>query len=367
MKYPEKKLQDILKQDIQISETVENKIQDAYKRLPRQTPRRRMNGINIKTAAAALALCIVLPAAAYASAKTGFFQAMFGNATKPSNEVLQKEVDTGKGTTTTVTLPSKEYVPVDETEAEELIGKWVMDKPIVKAIGSHTLTIQNFAYDRNGALLYFTLEREGGVTALAGNEDTNRTKGAFFTEEADFFFTCETENGVDGPSNIYIDTIKSTADKMYGSAYILWADTLEDGDIPCLALSTYPGPRKDLTEDTDFTTEKIPLTDKDPIPTEVIDLDGQAYLEYSPISMTIDMARDLGLSAEEAADPYNLKYLAIQYTDGSRYVISDVENNIANDGYALGSGIYYKTMFNRLVDTASIKEILVNDVTFPID
>ena len=123
MKYPENKLQDILKQDIQISETVENKIQDAYKRLPRQTPRRRMNGINIKTAAAALALCIVLPAAAYASAKTGFFQAMFGNATKPSNEVLQKEVDTGKGTTTTVTLPSKEYVPVDETEAEELIGK----------------------------------------------------------------------------------------------------------------------------------------------------------------------------------------------------------------------------------------------------
>ena len=64
MKYPENKLQDILKQDIQISETVENKIQDAYKRLPRQTPRRRMNGINIKTAAAALALCIVLPAAA---------------------------------------------------------------------------------------------------------------------------------------------------------------------------------------------------------------------------------------------------------------------------------------------------------------
>lgn len=364
MNYSEKKLQDILKQDIQISETVENKIQDAYKRLPRQTPRRRMN---VRAAAAALALCIVLPAAAYASAKTEFFQAMFGNATKPSNGVLQKEVDTGKGTTTTVTLPSQEYVPVDETEAEGLIGEWVMDEPIVKVIGSHTLTIQNFAYDRNGALLYFTLEREGGVTALAGDEDTNRTKGAYFTEEADFYFTYETQNGVYGHSNIYIDTIKSTPDKMYGSAYILWVDTLEDGDIPCLALSTYPGPRKDLPEDTDFSTEKIPLTDKGPIPTEVIDLGEQAYLEYSPISITIDMAKNFGLSAEEAADPYNVKYLAIHYTDGSSYVIYDQENNIANDGYVLGSGTYYKTMFNRLVDTASIKEILVNDVTFPVD
>lgn len=365
MDQTEKRIREILSQDVQIPDLVQERILDTYEQLPAKKSRRPRQ---MRAAAAILALlCLALPAAAYASAKTGFFQAMFGNSTKGSHDVIHKMVDNGKGGQTAVTIPSKEYVPVDETEAERLIGEWVMDEPIVRTIGSHTLTLQNFAYDRNGALLYFTLEREGGVTALAGDEDTNQAKGATFTEEADFYFTYETQNGVYGYADIYIDTVKSTPDKMYASAYILWVDPLKDGDIPCLALTTYPCPRKDLGEDTDysdFPIKKIPLTDKGPIPTEVIDLGEQGYLEYSPISMTIDMARNFGLSAEEAQDPYNVRYLAIQYTDGSLYVIFDSAENIANDGYVLGSGTYYKTMFNRLVDTASIKEILVNDVSF---
>lgn len=361
----EKDLKKILSQNIRISDTVENKLQDTYKMLPEKNARRK----SLKTAAAALAvLCIALPVAAYASAKTEFFQAMFGNSTKKSNEVMQKEIDNGKGSKTTVTIPSKEYVPVDETEAEKILGEWVMDEPIQKKIGSHTLTIQNFVYDKNGALMYFTLEREGGVTALSGNQETNMAKGAFFTEESDFHFICETEKGIIGYSNIYVDTVKSIPDKMYCSAYILWGgQTLEDGDIPYLRLDTYPGPRKELDEDTEPTTEKIPLTDKAPIPMEVIDLREERYLEYSPISITVNMAKGFGLSADEAKDPYSLKYMAIRYKDGSVYVISDRENNIANDGYVLGSETYYKTIFNRLVNTDSIEEILVNDVRFPVE
>lgn len=363
MKQTEKRIKEILSQDIHIPDTVENRIQDTYKRLERKSP---AGPKSFKTVAAALLiLCIALPAAAYASAKTDFFQAMFGNSTKKSNDVIHKEVDNGKGGLTSVTIPSKEYVPVDETEAEKVIGEWVMDDPLEKKIGSHTLTVKNFVYDKNGALMYFTLEREGGVTALSGDQETNVAKGAFFTEGSDFDFTYETEKGVHGYGNIYVDTVKSTPDKMYCSAYILWVDTLEDGDRPQLVFNTYPCPQKELTEDTGFTTEKISLTDKEPIPLKVIDWGEEGYLAYSPISLTVDMSKGSGLSEEQAQDPYYQEQLKIIYDDGNEYVISDTENNIENTGYVLGSGTYYKVMFNRLVNVDAIKEIIVGDLIFP--
>lgn len=363
MKQKEKRIKEILSQDIHIPDAVENRIQDTYRSLGGKKVSRPKN---FKTAAAALAvLCIALPAAAYASAKTDFFQAMFGNSTKQSNDVIHKEVDNGKGGRTPVTIPSKEYVPVDEAEAEGAIGEWVMDEPIEKKVGSHTLSIKNFVYDKNGALMYFTLEREGGVTALSGDQETNVAKGAFFTEESDFYFTYETEKGVYGYENIYVDTIKGTPDKMYCSAYILWTDTLEDGDRPQLVLHTYPCPRRELTEDTEFTTEKISLTDKEPVPLKVIDRGEEGYLAYSPISLTIDMSKGFGLAEEEAQDPYYQKQTKIVYEDGDEYVIFD--ENIDNSGYVLGSGTYNKVMFNRLVNVDEVKEIIVNDVIVPVE
>ncbi len=364
MKYSEKDLRKIFKQNIQIPQETEKRIQDAYKMLPPPVSHRSRRQM---PAAAVLALlCIALPVGAYASVKTDFFQAMFGNDTKQSSPVIQKEIDNGKGGTTAVTIPSREYVPVNEEKAEEILGAWLSDEPIERQIGSHTLSIQNFVYDKNGALMYFTLEREGGVTALRGDQETNLGKGAFFTEEADFYFICETEQGTLGFDNTYVDTVKSSPDKMYCSAYILWQRTLEDGDIPCLRLDSYPCPHKDLTENMEISTEKIPLTHKAPLPMNTVDLGDQGYLEYSPISLTVDMARRLGLSKEQAQDPYYLEHLEILYEDNSSYVIYDKDSHIENSGYALGRETCYATLYNRLADTEKIVKIIVNDVEFPV-
>ncbi len=354
MRESEKRIKEILSQEIQISDMVEKRIQDTYKRLgEKKTSRKKSKRV---AAAAIAAICLILPGAAYASSKSEFFQAMFGNATKESHDIIYKEVDNGKGGKTTVSIPSKEYVPVDEEKAEESIGKWVMEEPITKQIGSHTLCIESFAYDRNGALMNFTLERKGGVTALAGDDETNLAKGANFTDESDFYFTWESEKGVPGADCIYIDTKRGTPDKVYGYAYIIWVDALEEDDKPLLRIDTYPCARKDLTEDTEIAIEKIQLTDKGQIPVKSL-----GEVEYSPISLSVDMSKGFELSEEEAKDPFSMKRLEIVYKDGSSYVVRDTESlmEVDNSSYTLGSGTYYKVIFNRLVDVDEIKEIRI--------
>lgn len=361
-KQTEKNIREILSQDIQIPDLVEERILDTYRQLPEKKTRRPRQ---VRAAAAVLALLfLALPAAAYASTKTGFFQAMFGNSTRTSHDVIHWMVDNGKGGQTAVTIPSEEYVPVDDAQAEEMLGPRITETPIEKKIGSHTLSVKNFVYDKNGALMYFTLEREGGVTALSGDQETNLGKGAFFTDASDFYLTYETTDGVQGYEDIYVDTVQGTPDKMYCSAYILWTETLRDGDTPQLVLYTYPCTRGELTEKTEYSTEKITLTDKGPLPLSTIDLGEKGSLSYSPISLSVDMAKGFGLTEDEAADPYNLKNLEIRYKDGNRYVISNKDENIENSGYVLGSGTYHKVLFNRLVDVKEIQEIIVNNVRF---
>ena len=265
MRESEKRIKEILSQEIQISDMVEKRIQDTYKRLgEKKTSRKKSKRV---AAAAIAAICLILPGAAYASSKSEFFQAMFGNATKESHDIIYKEVDNGKGGKTTVSIPSKEYVPVDEEKAEESIGKWVMEEPITKQIGSHT----------------------------------HLAKGANFTDESDFYFTWESEKGVPGADCIYIDTKRGTPDKVYGYAYIIWVDALEEDDKPLLRIDTYPCARKDLTEDTEIAIEKIQLTDKGQIPVKSL-----GEVEYSPISLSVDMSKGFELSEEEAKDPFSM-------------------------------------------------------------
>lgn len=374
----ENKAKETLKRDIHISNVVDKRLQETYQMLglsPAAYKRKNRTKRLSAAAAAAVILCCIVPGAAIASGKLDFFEGFFGNTNRRSTGVIEKEMDTGKGSTITVTIPSKEYVPVDEEKAWEMIGSQVMDEPIEKEIGGHKLRIENFAYDKNGALAYFTLEKAGGITALKGDDMTNLEKGAtFFTEESDFNICFWGSEQVDGHENIYIDTENSTSEKMYCYAYILWGESLKEGDIPQLEMMQYPCTFSELyaMDDEereaaykDVKTERVKLTDKGQIPVRSIDMGEEGYLEYSPVSMNIDMTKGLGFSEEEAADPGNISYLEIKYKDGTNYVITDREKETENSGYVIGTDTgEYKVMFNRLVDVNEVEEIVVNDVSF---
>ena len=393
MGFSEKEMRGILSQDIQVSDTVNKRIQDTYKMLraeqkrSQRPPRRRR--FSYAAATIAVAACLAVPGAVYAAANLDFFDAMFGNSTKKSTPVIETEVDTGKtnedGTPkmADVTIPSREFVSVDPQQAQDLTGGGCISEPIVKKLGDHTLTVENMVYDKNGAVITFTLERSGGVTMLIGDADTNVRKGAYFAEDRNYGFSFGTTGDIFGGSNIYVDTEKSTADKMCCTAYLLWSNQLPDGVFPMLSIAKYPGSLKEVSVKKDEWTEEewsqkmeefyaktemeeIVLTDQPAIPVQKL----EGYITYSPISLGVDLSKGLGLSEADAYDPVNLSHLEIRFQDGSNYVISDAENHIENSGYVLGGvgdpQTWYMTAFNRIVDINEIQEIVINDETFPV-
>lgn len=393
MGFSEKEMRGILSQDIQVSDTVNKRIQDTYKMLraeqkrSQRPPRRRR--FSYAAAAIAVAACLTVPGAVYAATNLDFFDAMFGNSTKKSTPVIETEVDTGKtnedGTPkmTDVTIPSREFVSVDPQQAQDLTGGGCISEPIVKKLGDHTLTVENMVYDKNGAVITFTLERSGGVTMMIGDADTNVRKGAYFAEDRNYGFSFGTTGDIFGGSNIYVDTEKSTADKLCCTAYLLWSNKLPDGVFPMLSIAKYPGSLKEVSVKKDEWTEEewsqkieefyakteveeIVLTDQPAIPVQKL----EGYITYSPISLGVDLSKGLGLSEADAYDPVNLTHLEIRFQDGSSYVISDAENHIENSGYVLGGvgdpQTWYMTAFNRIVDINEIQEIVVNDEAFPV-
>lgn len=273
-----------------------------------------------------------------------------------------------------------------------LPGGGAISEPIEKKLGDHTLRIENMVYDQNGAAIYFTLERPGGVTMLAGNEETNAGKGAYFTQDRTYGFSFNTTSDIFAGYNIYIDTQKSTSDKMYCTAYMLWSESLpEEGVVPQLCIQKYPYSIKERDDkviafntgeagdemleeleefDKQTETEEIALTDQKPITVKSIDMGNGGCVAYSPISIGIDMSKGFGLTTDEAYDPVNLTHLEIKYKDGSSYVVSDSADNIENNGYVLGGvgdpQTWMEFAFNRIVDVNEIQEIIVNDVTIPV-
>ena len=91
---------------------------------------------------------------------------------------------------------------------------------------------------------------------------------------------------------------------------------------------------------------------------------------FSSLGLKIDMKKGLGLSEAESNDPYSLYYIALNYKNGSTYVVADSARDgihncpeeIDNSSYCCedldGNMIF---VFNRLVDSSQVKSITVNE------
>ncbi|MBR1866833.1 MAG: hypothetical protein IJ801_10075 [Lachnospiraceae bacterium] len=316
-------------------------------------------------AAAALALiCVIGSTTVYAVSADhrDIFDSLWGNSTKKNIPVHEVEVEGNEGSVM-VTVPSMEYVSVDPEKADQVLEDRIMDTPIVKQIGDHTLTIQSVVYDKNGAVIYYTLEREGGVTMLVGDDSTNQSKGAYFSEESTEYFQ------FGGCELTYIDLEKSTRDKLYCCVYqVAWGDSSKR-IVPELTIWHFPFQWRDgdMTEeeikeyDTNTTEETISITDKQPLDVYPYAAPNEGSLEISAIDMSIDLGTDL----PENCSVDNLRSVEIRYKDGTSYLVYDKENYINNTGYLCGGlDEQVRIAFNRLVDTDAIDLIVVNGVEY---
>lgn len=339
--------------------------------------------VNKYTKAAAVVAALIISVPVITNAATGgeFFNRIWGSTGK-ENIASHTEViyDKEKDTSYTVTYPKTEYEDIDTDEAEKLIGSSISYRPVVKKLGDTTLSVLSFVYDGNAAVAEFTLEKEGGVNALEYSQEYNESKGADFSGDADFYF-----NFGDYDGKIYTDIKKSTKDLVYCYYYMTRNRQPDTGENEVmLNIEEYPCTRKELWDSDDNTFKKyMDKTKKSSIkipvmgqPAKTIFTNkGNGTAEISPISMKIDMKKGLGLSKEDAYDPYNAYYVSINYKNGKKYIVHEHEmegkhsckTETDNASYTCGDTDDNLTfVFNRLVDTDNIKSVTVNGTEYTL-
>ncbi|MCI8638776.1 MAG: hypothetical protein HFG41_06455 [Coprococcus sp.] len=357
-----------------------HRFSDAYKKNKKSMMKKFRRGSLIsprfyyaKVASAAAFLLICTPIAVSAAANSMAFQRIWGNAGKDSVDSHEVVVEDEVKGSYTVTYPQRTYVDVDPQKAEELIGSHISLEPVVKELGDTKLTVLSAVTDGSAAVVEFTLEREGGVTALDYSQLQNEAKGASISWDADFYFQM-------GHDYIFVDLDKSTEDKLYCYDYIIMPHGIET-----LTLQTeeYPCTRAELNASTKEEYEKYQSQikrDSIPIPmkpalkkTEFATADGGSII-VSPLSMEINLNTGLGLSDYEATEPASAYYVAIHYKDGSDYLVS--ENSSLDGKHTCETPVentravcedeenHLDIVFNRLVDPAKIESITVNETEY---
>lgn len=334
-----------------------------------------------KAAVVAALLMVSVPVITNAATEGGFFNRIWGSTGK-ENIASHTEVvyDKEKDTSYTITYPKTEYEDIDADKAEKLIGSNISYKPVIKKLGSTTLSVLSFVYDGNAAVAEFTLEKKGGVDALEYSQEYNESKGAAFSGNADFYF-----NFGDYDGKIYTDIKKSTKDLVYCYYYMTRNEQVDSGeDEVVLNIEEYPCTRKELSDADNNTLKKY--TDKTKKSSIKIPVNKQAAktiftnkgngtAEISPISMKIDMKKGLGLSKEDAYDPYNAYYVSINYKNGKKYIVHEHEmkekhlckTETDNASYTCGDlddNLIF--VFNRLVDPDNIKSVTINETEYTL-
>lgn len=327
--------------------------------------------------AAAAALAVILisgttAGAAYISAHTDLLGNVFGQQSRTTKEAYDTVVDNGKGGTT-VTMPSREYVAVDEAQAEKLVEPYVEDLNITRKIGDYTLTIINNISDGNAGVLSLKLENPNGIKAIHADEGTNEAKGAYFTQDRDFYFYLE---GAD--ESLVADKMTIDSKKSSDTCYYLYSSYVCSAKNTNLKfhLEQYGKPVSEL-KDNDMATQKEDIAlgiGKMPLTSAVNPENNKEQFAYSAISLSLNLANGFGLDDEiqkedgqTFVDPYYLKKLVLKYKDGSEYTVLD--ENVDNTNYVCGemeNGDTIKIVFNRMVDWSQVETLVVNDVEISV-
>ena len=338
----------------------------------------------------AIAGVLLLGTALAAAISTDFFGRMFGSETRENVEAHTESFDNGKGGTVEVVFPAREYVAADGETIAAMIGDRVMDEPVTVQINDHTLTILNAVRDENAMAMEMTLECPTGVKGLNYDRLTNEDKGAWFADDADYFF------GVDRAAEMmYVDMQNSTENCLRIYYYCVFFEQLADGEAPELMAGTVtvgPGP-----EDRAIDPRQIRIPATETVRAVRFAAEDGGSIELSPISLKITgnsagygkaagagVIPDGGEATAAAAnpdeeeaietdlpetvvvlqDPGELETIEIVREDGTVYTVIDRNRNVENIMYMCGGlgaeALDTSMVLNRVVDTDKVKTIRVN-------
>ena len=262
-----------------------------------------------------------------------------------------------------VILPTMERVPLDEELAEEVT-------PPIAAVGQSvswddfTLTVIAHQHDKNlgAGTVYYTVENPSGVEGYATQFDGNL---CWPGGEIMFMRDCSYEN--------FIIPGETTETKLSVACYYHGTERLEEWQEKdyieiCF---THTNQTIRLPKYASEAQTTALLSENGEILVSAIGMDlriqDMEFLQYDTI---IDADGDECPLVNEAM----IYYVAVQFTDGSAYVVykdkdgelisNYTDASIYQQDYIFGDTITY--MFNRIIDPNLISSVWINDTVYPV-
>lgn len=360
----EQELRELLSRPVEVPQEVEARMAEACARAEQASGKRRpRRGLRTLVLAACLAAALCVGAAgAYAASHSGVFQALFGDQSRTSVAAQTEYDEDGR---LLINLPDTERVPVDEDAAEALVGSYLSDQPVVWQVGEYTLTVEQYLLDEHTgtAKIYYSLYRPGGIEGLVADplDGTVWSDGTgigmpHFCVQADGEWA--TLNG-----STYLDQSRSTEDTycLVASLALSRAWSAADGlriEFHDLRLKDESG--QGLYVGLVDTTE-LSGVDSLPAVTAVNPETGGTAACFSAIGMLVDTSY--------LEDGDYVRYVALEYADGSTYVVWDDAGNVDNSEYGLYNmdSTQLRLCFNRLVDPEQVVSVTVDGAVYAVN
>lgn len=363
----ERQLRQVLSRPVELPAEVEERLNEACAHTGRRTEKRRpRRALRTALLAACLAAGLCLAATAGYAVVRGekapdlgaALEGLFGNESRPSLQAQTKFDETGGQS---LNLPDRERVPLDGEQAEALLGEYLPETGYVWQIGEYTLTVESWLLDEHtgAGRVYFTLERPGGVEGLQVAPEDGET----WADGSGITLNFCVRNG-DGewdpaPYRFYADQGRSTAEKLCLTAALAERSGWKAADglrIQVRDLSRNAGSEKDVSL---LATLELPGTDSLPALSVLDPATGEETARLSAIGLCL------------AAPVDQVETVALEYDDGSSYVVRDEVAGLQNTEYALGwtdgEGERLTLVFNRLVDPARVSAVTVDGVRYPVE
>lgn len=356
----ELELERVLGREIALPSRVEERVRWACaqaQKTPGTARRRPWRAVLIGVGAAAV---LAASAAAVSAANHGtVFQLFFGDESRQSSVYVEEYDQYGNFWIRSL---NEERVSVDMEQAEALVGEYLSDTSYVWQIGEYTLTVEGYLLDENTGVgkIAYSLYRPGGLEGIVVDEYTGcaHSDGSGIAIPLFCFSQGESDTYAAAGYYSYADLSRSTEDTLYLETALAAPDWLAECGLRVewndYRLLPSGGENAMLV-----TTLELPGVKSLPAVTVADPETGEEAVCLSAIGMVLQTP-DIDL----------VRYVALEFADGTRYVVEDHENRLSNSDYALGSGsspnMELRYCFDRLVDPAQVTAVTVDGAVYPV-
>ena len=258
----------------------------------------------------------------------------------------------------------------ESPQAQSLVQDSISYDDASVTLDGYTYTLLNHLMDANGnGCLYYSVENPAGIQNLydmypSKGDASNTYSGILATELGEHLqtlvFQLPDQSILDG--RLYRDDTNSTDTCWYVFCYCSTANTAaysgENITMTASRIAQMDSPNFDATT---FDRGDVSVEVSGAAPVETV-VTSQDNLEISLSSI------GMSIHTQEAYDYSPTEYRAIEYADGTRYVLSDTAAELRDCGYVCGSEdmTTWDWVFNRVVDLSQVSAVWYDNIRVPL-